>query len=321
MITVGKPLQISKKISEPPQRQARPDIVVVRTIGGGNAKLRVSIDEKGILCEGRPFVQKLSKQVGEKQLDEFLRKLLHREGDLTRFLGDDHENLIRCHGRFTNEAGEECLLLEYEPGESVEERLARNPNKKLETKEVCQIISDVCRALQHMHELGIVHRDLNPANIMIRSDNRSTVLLDLGAAASFKETGNKTEFFGTLTYASPEDLNKSELDNRSDIFSLGIVMVEMITGSHPFFVESNLEQSLNNIRQGRILPEVRNAIPQEYRDIVNRMLAVDPAERYSSCEELTFDSNLMSLSHNICKEVISFKDAVFPLAPAFPSQE
>jgi len=306
-----------QEVPKSPQRQPRPDLDTVRVMAGGMATIEVSIDANRILVGGQPFVQKGAIQCGDQDYDQLMRTLLQREGEMFELVGNEQENIVKCFGRWTNEAGEARLLLEYIPGDTLEERLYDNPDQKLGIKEISQVISGVSNALRYLHELEIVHRDVKPANIMIRKEDGNVILLDLGAAALFDSTGNKGEFFGAPTYASPEQLNELELDGRSDIFSLGIVFVEMVTGRHPFFVEGKLEETLDNIRNGRILPEVINEIPQEYQHIVDRMLAVDPAARYSNCEEISFDLNLMSLSFSEVSDqsAIRAEDAVFPLAP------
>ncbi|MBU0502152.1 MAG: serine/threonine-protein kinase [bacterium] len=285
------------------------------------ANLEVSIAPGGELVGGRAFVQKGAREFGNQEYDQLMRMLLDREGEIFGALGEGHKNIIKSYGSWINEKGEKRLLLEYIPGQDLAERLSQNPDQKLENKEICQIMSGLCQALQYMHDLGIVHRDVKPSNIMIRSENGTVVLLDMGAAAPFAETGTKGEFIGGITYASPEHLNELVLDGRSDIFSLGIVLVEMVTGKHPFFVEDNLEKTLSNIRNSRMLPDVKNSLPQEYRDIVDRMLAVDPADRYSNCDEISYDLNLMSLSFRAGGDELAImpEDAVFPLAPVLPS--
>lgn len=314
-----------------PQRQPRPDLDTVRVLAGGMATIEVSIDTNRILVGGQPFVQKGARQVGEEQYDEKMRNYIRRERRMLRFLGDQ-ENLIKCHGQWTNEDGEERMLLEYIPGETVDDRIQNSPGQKLETKEVRRIIQGVCRALSHMHDLEVIHRDVKPDNIMIRSDDSTVKLLDLGMAIPFVETGNEGRSVGCVTYASPEQLNELELDGRSDIFSLGIVLVEMLTGRHPFFVETSLEETRNNILNGRMLPEVMNEIPQEYQNVVTRMLAVDRADRYNSCneilsdlDEISFNLNLMSFSVSLGtgdnESAIMAEEAVFPLTPVLPPLE
>jgi len=273
-----------------PGGQQGPDPVVVRTIEGEKSRLEFSIDPERKLVGGEAFVQKGPRTVG----DEKTRDLLSREEAMLELLGNNHKNLIKCHGHWRNPDGEERLLLEYIPGEDLKAKLENYPGQQLAIEEIRHILRGVCQALLHMHELGIVHRNIKPAKLMIRSDDGTVVLLGFGAALPFAETGNKERSEGCETYASPEQLNKLELDGRSDIFSLGIILVEMLTGKHPFFVENNLEQTLDNNRNSRMLPEVRNELPQEYQGVVERMLAVDPADRYNNCEEILYD--LMSLS-------------------------
>lgn len=271
-------------------KQAWPDPVVIREIRGERAKLEVSIDPEGILGGGKPCVLKSAQVSG----NEAMRQSIRSEGAMLRFLGRQ-EHLIQYHGCWTGQKGGEHLVLEYIVGEDVETRISINPDKKLTTREVCHILRGVCRALFHMHELAVVHRSIEPSHIMIDNYDNRVVLLGLGAAERFVDTGKKWEFFDSPAYASPEYLNDLPLDGRSDIFSLGIVMVQMLTGRHPFLVEDNLEETRENILNSRMLPEVTNEIPQEYQSIVERMLAVDLADRYSNCEEILYDLMFLPL--------------------------
>ena len=154
-------------------------------------------------------------------------------------------------------------------------------------KQVLHFSRQIADALQHAHERGIIHRDIKPQNIMLLP-NGSIKVADFGIAA-FQHELNETkgEALGSLHYIAPEQLRGKKADARGDVYSLGVSMYEMLTGYKPYTGETPME-ILQQQKSGSLLP-VRAFdvdVPEEFENIVMKAMAVDPAERYQSSQEL-----------------------------------
>jgi serine/threonine-protein kinase len=180
--------------------------------------------------------------------------------------------------------------------EWVEGRLLRqilNEQKKLPTERAIRITLGLCDALDYIHSQGVVHRDLKPENIMV-GPNDQVKLIDFGIAAnagSRRLTFAKlTEAMGTPDYISPEQVKGKRGDARSDVYSLGIMFYEMLTGKVPFtgpnpFVIMN-ERLLNNPIPPR---EVNPEVSPQLQEIIYRALERDPNKRYPNAHEFALD--------------------------------
>src|SRR5207237_8805897 len=145
-------------------------------------------------------------------------------------------------------------------------------------------------ALGFAHRHGIVHRDIKPHNVVVDSDGRLKVT-DFGIARSgasqMTEVGS---IIGTAQYLSPEQARGSSVDQRSDVYSVGIVLYEMLTGTVPFTGDTPLEIAMKHLSATPEPPsEKRPEVPHELDSIVLRALAKDPADRYQSGEEMDAD--------------------------------
>jgi serine/threonine-protein kinase PpkA len=146
-------------------------------------------------------------------------------------------------------------------------------------------LEQIASALHAIHSVGILHRDMKPANIMLRADG-SLCLIDFGLAkanAADTELTGTREIFGTPYYMSPEQGHAEEIDARSDIYSLGVMFYEMLIGRKPFSGSTAMEVIYKHKRAE--LPDIP---PQfaAYEDIMRRMLAKSPADRFQSAAEL-----------------------------------
>ena len=183
------------------------------------------------------------------------------------------------------------MVLEWVDGRLLRQIL--NEEKKLRPERAIRITLALCNALGYIHSQGVVHRDLKPENIMIGADDQ-VKLIDFGIAAnagSRRLTFAKlTEAMGTPDYISPEQVKGKRGDARSDVYSLGIMFYEMLTGKVPFvgpnpFVIMN-ERLLNNPIPPR---EVNPEVTPELQEIIYRALERDPSKRYPNMREFALD--------------------------------
>lgn len=160
----------------------------------------------------------------------------------------------------------------------------------LPVKRVMEIMAKVADALDYAHSQGVVHRDIKPANIMVVK-NGTIKVMDFGIARLTTSTKTQTRvILGTPSYMSPEQLTGATVDGRSDIFSLGVVLFELLTGEKPFEAET-ISALLFKIAHAphRLLTSIRPDLPASAEAIVNRALQKDPAKRYQTAAELTQD--------------------------------
>jgi tetratricopeptide (TPR) repeat protein/tRNA A-37 threonylcarbamoyl transferase component Bud32 len=241
----------------------------------------------------------------EMQADAPARQRFMREAKSAAAL--DHPYI--CHINEVGEAeGKSFIVMEYVEGQTLEKKIEQ---RTLSPSEAQQIASEILEALAEAHGKGIIHRDLKPANIMIMRNGHVKVmdfglakqLLPAGSTADQEETLSAVTqsgaIVGTLAYMSPEQLQAKPADARSDIFSFGIVLYEMLAGSHPFQRTSAMETA------SAILTATPPPLDLSRRDfsdkpqkIMAKLLAKNPLERYQSANEVHADLSRMLQSKN-----------------------
>ena len=168
--------------------------------------------------------------------------------------------------------------------------------KKLPPEEAVQITEQVCRALEATHNVGVIHRDLKPQNIM-RDQTGRILLMDFGLARTVEGDGmtQTGALVGTMEYMSPEQALAKELDQRSDLFTLGLILYELLTGKAPYGAESAVA-SLIKRTQERAIPvsDHDGTIPRPLSNIVSKCLERDPKMRYQNAAELLHDLDAYS---------------------------
>ncbi|MFC2172637.1 serine/threonine protein kinase [Acidobacteriota bacterium] len=204
----------------------------------------------------------------------------------------DHPNIVKIYD-FGFDEGHPYLAMELLRGRNLQVYLRENAEVKTET--CIRIILEVCDGLAHAHQQGIVHRDIKPANIFLAS-NGQVKILDFGVARILSDASRMTltgTIIGTPQYKSPEEVRGNKADHRSDIFSTGIMLYEMLARRCPFDGDS-VSAVLRNIDTMSPLrfSELALPYPQDLEAIVFRALAKKPKERYQSIKEMA--SNLHS---------------------------
>jgi eukaryotic-like serine/threonine-protein kinase len=223
----------------------------------------------------------------EMEADPVLFERFKREEEIGQML--DHPGIVKTFN------GEERSRV-YMVIEWVEGRLLRtilNAEKKLPIERAVKIALGMCDALDTMHKRGIVHRDLKPENVMVDADDRIK-MIDFGIA--MKEDARRLTFvnlsamLGTPDYISPEQVKGSRGDQRSDIYALGIMLYEMLTGRVPFVGQNPLAAMNERVLNEPTSPRELNAeIAPELEEILYRALERDPRHRYATAHEMAWD--------------------------------
>jgi serine/threonine-protein kinase len=178
------------------------------------------------------------------------------------------------------------IVMEYVPGETLAEVIARE--RRLPAARASGIARDVARALAVAHAAGIVHRDVKPANVMLTPDGR-TKLMDLGIARTLdgEDLTRATSILGSPNYLSPEQARGEHVDPRSDIYSLGCVLYEMLAGRPPFDAETPVAVAYKHVHEEPQPPSaVEPTVPAALDAVTLRAMAKDPEDRFATVEEL-----------------------------------
>jgi serine/threonine protein kinase/Flp pilus assembly protein TadD len=195
-----------------------------------------------------------------------------------------HRNVIRIFDLGVAD-GIRFITMEYVEGQELSDLVEKRG--KLPPDEAAGLIEQICHGLRVAHAEGVVHRDLKPANVMVDSQGRA-VIMDFGIARALDTATltNTGALVGTPVYMSPEQAKGESLDARSDLFTLGIIFYELLTGSVPFKADNMMTMLLKRCQEDAQPPiEVEPSIPPRLNEIVMKALARDPAQRYQSAQE------------------------------------
>ena len=183
------------------------------------------------------------------------------------------------------------IVMEYVDGVTLRDIV--HTDGPLPPRRAIEIIADACQALNFSHQNGIIHRDVKPANIMITTTNAVKVM-DFGIARALADSGNSVTqtaaVIGTAQYLSPEQARGDPVDARSDVYSLGCVLYEMVTGEPPFTGDSPVSVAYQHVREDPIPPSQRHeGISADLDAVVLKALAKNPENRYQTAAEMRTD--------------------------------
>jgi eukaryotic-like serine/threonine-protein kinase len=262
---------------------------VLRKLGsGGMANVYLAEDEE----LGRRIAIKIlnERHAADEQFIERFRR------EAKNAAGLSHPNIVQVYDRGEAE-GTYYIAMEYLGGRTLKEAVAdRQP---LPIREAIGYARQILAALRFAHRNGIVHRDIKPHNALMDDDGRLKVsdfgIARAGAASQMTEAGS---IIGTAQYLSPEQARGAAVDHRSDLYSLGIVLYELLTGTVPFTGDTPVEIAMKHLSKVPEPPSAkRPEIPRALDQVVLRALAKDPDDRFGSAEEL--DAELAQVAEGL----------------------
>jgi serine/threonine protein kinase len=213
----------------------------------------------------------------------------------------DHSNICTIFEIGETKEGQLFIAMAYYEGETLKAKISKRP---LPLKEVVDIATQIAAGLSKAHEAGIIHRDIKPANVIVTKEGEVKIV-DFGLAKLTGQTKltKPGSTLGTISYMSPEQLRGEKTDSRSDIWSLGVVMYEMITGQLPF--KGDYEQAITySILNDEPEPitALRTGVPMTVEGIIIKALVKDPKHRYQHIDELPVDLEAFDYTNNISRK-------------------
>jgi beta-lactam-binding protein with PASTA domain len=254
---------------------------IIRKLGsGGMANVYLAEDEE----LGRRVAIKIlnDRHAADDQFVERFRR------EAKNAAGLSHPNIVSIYDRGEAE-GTYYIAMEYLEGRSLKERIVEDG--PLPIRDAIEVTRQILRAIGFAHRRGIVHRDIKPHNVLLVQDgpgDERFKVTDFGisrtTASQMTEAGS---IVGTAQYLSPEQARGAPVDQRSDVYSVGIVLYELLTGMLPFTGETPLEIAMKHLSEVPKPPsELRPDVPPDLDMVVLRALAKDPADRFESAEEM-----------------------------------
>ena len=182
------------------------------------------------------------------------------------------------------------MVLEFVPGETIQDHLKRlnDQGRKLSVSKAMEYMANICDAVDYAHQRGMIHRDIKPANLMLTTSGQA-ILMDFGIAKIVGGTRHTATgaVVGTAMYMSPEQIKGEQPDRRSDIYSLGVTLFEMLSGKPPFDADSAMTLMMMHINDPVPNPQKLNPeVPEALVDVVNKALEKDPADRYQTAAQM-----------------------------------
>lgn len=211
-----------------------------------------------------------------------------------------HQNIVKVYDVSFGEKLQ-YIVMEYIEGITLKQYIQQKG--ALSWREVVLFATQILRALQHAHEKGVVHRDIKPQNIMLLNDNKTIKVADFGIASFHNKGDTRTMTdgaIGSVHYISPEQAKGEIVDNKTDIYSAGVVLYEMLTGRVPFQSDSAVSVAIMQlqkeaVRPGKIVP----GIPVGIEQITMRAMKKSPRERYQSAAEMLLDIDEFRRNPNV----------------------
>jgi serine/threonine-protein kinase len=204
-----------------------------------------------------------------------------------------HHHIIQVYDFDHDEDENYFMVLEHVPGETLQSRLKKlnEAHQKMPLTDVMRLMINICEAVDYAHRQGMIHRDLKPANVMLNPQDEP-ILMDFGVAKMLSGTDHTATgtIIGTALYMSPEQARGDRPDERSDVYSLGVMLYEMVSGRPPFDGETAITIMFKHLSDP--IPDIcqfNAEVPEELIRIIDKVLDKDPAKRYQTPMELAED--------------------------------
>jgi len=306
-------------IPRPPKSQSHPSMLQPGAVLGQRYEILQILGEGGMGAVYKARDRELDRMVALKVIRP---ELAGSQAIIDRFKQElllatqvTHKNVIRIYDLGEAE-GMKFITMEFVEGEDL--RSLMHQKQKLPPVEAVEIMLQVCRALEAAHSVGIIHRDLKPQNIM-RDKTGRILVMDFGLARTLEGDGmtQTGALVGTMDYMSPEQALGKELDQRSDLFTLGLIFYELLTGKMPYKADS-VVASLLKRTQERAAPVSSHdaSIPRPLSDIVGKCMDPDVKLRYQSAGEILAD--LEAWQGGRAAATLHFPSGVTPWGRSYP---
>jgi serine/threonine-protein kinase len=279
--------------------------------------LDISVLEPGEVIDGRyKYIEKIGKGafgtvllmqdqvVDERLILKFLNPNVSSDEEMMkRFVHElrysrkiTHRNVIRIYD-FLHLQGCYAISMEYFPSHTLGGEIVNN--KPMDFKRAMQFSTDMATGMAVAHQAGVIHRDLKPANILV-NDESLLKIVDFGvaAAASSGDTQlTKTGYvIGSPKYMAPEQILGKKVDETADIYSIGVIMYEMVTGIPPYSRGDHMSVMYQHVQgKAKLCNEINKNIPEEFSNIITKAMSVDKSKRYQSMNDLIDALNSVNL--------------------------
>lgn len=285
----------------------------------GNYELVQQLGRGGMAVVYKAYQKPLQRYVAIKVLhadvasDETFLVRFQREAHSVARLR--HPNIVEVHD-FGVEAGLSYLVMELVAGPSLKQRLKalQEAGERMPHREVLHVIQGVASALGYAHTQGIIHRDVKPANIMLTAEKEGdAILTDFGLTRMLGASGlTGSGILGTPEYIAPEQGEGGQVDARSDLYSLGVVLYEMLVGRTPLEGETPLNMILKHVQGDLPLPRTLNAdLSAEVEAVIMKALARAPTARYQQASDM-----VAALAQAMSLQLAGFAGAPTPALPS-----
>ena len=223
-----------------------------------------------------------SQYVGDEEFAERFRREA-RSASLS------HPNIVQVYDRGETEDGTSYIAMEYVPGGTLQEQIGRRA--PFRDREAAGVGAQIADALEAAHERGVIHRDIKPQNVLVTAlGNLKVTDFGIARAASAVTSSASGAIFGTAGYISPEQALGEPVGPASDLYSLGVVLYEMLTGELPFTADNSIAVCMKHVNEPPLPPKILNPdIPDGMNALVLMLLAKHPTDRYGSAMELLTD--------------------------------
>ena len=276
----------------PVDTQFLTDLSDIKTVGRYEILKKIGHGSMGVVYLGRdPYIKrnvgiKISRpaaDVGEEKAEKYREKFFIEAQSAGRLM---HPNIVAIYDAGMHK--DFCYMaMEFIDGPTLKKFCKKN--HLLPINNVLEIIFIACKALDHAHKMGVVHRDIKPLNIMLKKSGHIKIT-DFGIAQIKSEQTASKGIIGSPSYMSPEQIRQKPVENQTDIFSLGCVLYELLTGKMAFPGDDYVTIMYKIIREEPVpMEQIRPELPEILLKITKKALAKDPDQRYQTCEDFAYD--------------------------------